>query len=457
MTTPHPSLIPHSNLILVVDDNPTNARVLFDLLEAAGLRVFLAQSGESALDKLQIITPDLILLDVMMPGIDGFETCRRIKASTATKDIPIIFMTALSEPTNKINGFTLGAVDYITKPLQQEEVLARVNVHLRLQTLNKQLHDINQTLEQQIEQRTKELSSTLEQLQQSQLQLVQHEKMSALGQMVAGVAHEINNPVGFIAGNLKPASEYIQDLFDLIDLYQEKFPQSDGDIEDKVESIDLAYIREDLPKLLSSMKEGVDRIRNISNSLRAFSRADTDHQIPFNIHEGIDSTLMILSHRLKAKPNHPGVQVLKNYGALPLVECYPGQLNQVFMNILSNAVDALDDRDQERTYEEMQLNPSTIRIWTETVGADRVRIHIADNGPGMTEDVRSRLFDPFFTTKPVGKGTGLGLSISFQIVTEKHNGKLDFYSAPGEGTEFAIDLPIQQHTVLPVPNTSACS
>jgi two-component system, NtrC family, sensor kinase len=261
--------------------------------------------------------------------------------------------------------------------------------------------------------------------------------MSTLGQMVAGVAHEINNPVMFIAGNLKPASHYIQDLFSLIDLYQTKVSPLDTDIAEKIELIDLDYIREDLPKLLGSMQEGVDRIRNISTSLRAFSRSDTTHHIAFNIHEGLDSTLMILSHRLKSTRSQPGIQVIKDYGVLPLIECYPGQINQVFMNILSNAIDALDDRTAEENH------PNIIRIWTEVLN-DSVRIHIADNGPGMSEEVKSRLFDPFFTTKPVGKGTGLGLSISAQIVVEKHRGKLYCDSAPGKGTEFVIEIPVQQ-------------
>jgi len=431
------------SLILVVDDTPTNAKVLFDVLKDAGFRVLLAQTGESALEKLQVITPDIILLDIMMPGIDGFETCRRLKASESTKDIPVIFMTALSETTNKVQGFKLGAVDYLTKPLQQEEVLARVNAHLRVRNLNRELQQLNQTLEHQVTQRTEELSSALAQIQQSQLHLIQREKMSALGEMVAGVAHEINNPVGFIAGNLAPALEYVKDLFGLVDLYQQKFPNADAEIEAVIAAIDLEYVREDLPKLLSSMREGVNRIRTISTSLRSFSRGDTGHPTDFNIHEGIDSTLMILGHRLKAQPDRSEIQIHKDYGDLPPVECYPGQLNQVFMNILSNAIDALDERDQNRTVEAINNDPSIIRIWTEAIAQSRVAIHIVDNGSGIAEETRSRLFQPFFTTKPVGKGTGLGLSISHQIVTENHHGKLYCHSTVGQGTEFVIEIPLQ--------------
>ncbi|MBD2310546.1 response regulator [Desertifilum sp. FACHB-1129] len=436
------------SLILIVEDNPTNARVLFDVLEAAGFRVLLAQSGESALEKLSAITPHLILLDVMMPGMDGFETCRRLKAAQATQAIPVIFMTALTETADKVKAFALGAVDYITKPIQQEEVLARVNVHLRLQTLNQELQDLNQHLEQQVIQRTVELSSALEQLQQSQLHLVNSEKMSALGQMVAGVAHEINNPVGFLTGNLQPAFNYVEDLLSLIDLYQTKYPQPDSEIEQHIETIDLAFVREDLPSLLTSMKEGIGRIASISNSLRTFSRTDCNRQAAFNLHEGLDSTLMILGHRLKATANHPEIKAVKHYGNLPLVECYPGQLNQVFMNILSNAIDALDEQNQQRAPEEIQANPSQIQIWTEVYQPGWVKVRILDNGPGLSPEARSHLFDPFFTTKPVGKGTGLGLSISSQIVTQKHGGRLYCNSTPGKGTEFVIEIPIQPSVPL---------
>ncbi|HEY9908836.1 MAG TPA: response regulator [Thermosynechococcaceae cyanobacterium] len=433
------------SLILVVDDTPTNARVLFDVLKDAGFRVLLAQTGESALEKLQVISPDIILLDVMMPGIDGFETCRRLKACESTKDIPVIFMTALSETTNKVQGFNLGAVDYLTKPLQQEEILARVNAHLRVRNLNRELQKLNQTLEHQVVQRTEELASALAQVQQSQLHLIQREKMSALGEMVAGVAHEINNPVGFIAGNLTPALEYVRDLFILVDLYQQKFPNADAEIEAAIAAVDLEYVREDLPKLLSSMKEGVNRIRTISTSLRSFSRVDTGHLTAFNIHEGIDSTLMILGHRLKANSDRPEIKIYKDYGDLPPVDCYPGQLNQVFMNILSNAIDALDERDRNRTAEAIKDDPSTIRIWTEAIKERWVGIHILDNGLSITEETRSRLFQPFFTTKPMGKGTGLGLSISHQIVVENHRGKLYCHSDERQGMEFVIELPLQSN------------
>jgi len=281
-------------------------------------------------------------------------------------------------------------------------------------------------------------------LQQTQAQLVQTEKISSLGQLVAGVAHEVNNPVSFVAGNLHHASQYVADLIKHLHLYQQYFPNSPDEIAENAEEIDLEYVLEDLPKMLSSMKVGTDRIREIMQSLRNFSRVDESGKKPVNIHDGLDSTLMILQHRLKAKPERPAIQVVKEYGNLPPVECYPGQLNQVFMNLIANAIDVFDEYNSSRTYTEIERRPNIIRIRTEVLDGNQVVIRIVDNGLGMTEEVRSRLFDPFFTTKPVGKGTGLGLSISYQIVVEKHLGKIECNSASGEGTEFAIAIPISE-------------
>jgi signal transduction histidine kinase len=276
-----------------------------------------------------------------------------------------------------------------------------------------------------------------------QLQLVQNEKMSALGNLVAGVAHEINNPVGFIAGNLQPAQEYVGDLFNLIDLYQEKFPNPGREIETEIEDMDLEYLREDLPKLIGSMQEGVDRIRNISTSLRTFSRADSDRPVSFNIHDGIESTLLILKHRLKASEFRPAIEVVKEYGNLPLVKCFPGQLNQVFMNILANAIDALEESNKGRCFSEIKARPNQITVQTVlSESQNQVLIRIKDNGTGMSNSVKENIFNHLFTTKSVGQGTGLGLSIAYQIVVEKHGGTLTVNSSLGQGSEFVICIPV---------------
>ncbi|MBE9225993.1 PAS domain-containing protein [Phormidium sp. LEGE 05292] len=297
--------------------------------------------------------------------------------------------------------------------------------------------------EARLRQQAQQLQQTLQELQQTQAQLVQTEKMSSLGQLVAGVAHEINNPVNFIYGNIIHASDYIQDLLDLLETYQKHYPTPASEIQDIKEEIDFEFLKEDLPKLLSSMKVGADRIQKIVLALRNFSRMDEAEVKEVDIHEGIDSTLMIMQNRFKEKAGHPGITVIKEYGDLPLIECYAGQLNQVFINIISNAIDALESMNCQKQLAE----PLTIRIGTKRAGNDRILIQIADNGPGMSETVKNRLFDPFFTTKPIGKGTGLGMSISYQIVTEKHLGSLHCNSALGQGAEFLIQIPIRQSKI----------
>ncbi|WP_445304737.1 trifunctional serine/threonine-protein kinase/ATP-binding protein/sensor histidine kinase, partial [Microcoleus sp. Pol7_A1] len=302
----------------------------------------------------------------------------------------------------------------------------------------------NARLYQQSQEYAQKLEFYLNDLKQMQLQLVQNEKMSALGNLVAGVAHEINNPVGFIAGNLEPAQDYIKDLFGLIDLYQKKLPHPDAEIVSEIEAIDLEYVRQDLPKLIDSMNLGVERIRSISTSLRTFSRADRDYKVPFNIHEGIDSTILILKHRLKGNDDRPEIEVVKQYGNLPAVDCFPGQLNQVFMNILANAIDALESSNQGRSFAEIKAKPNSITISsTQKKNQEWVTIGISDNGIGMNQEVKKRIFDHLFTTKIVGKGTGLGLAIARQIVVEKHGGELEVNSVLHQGTEFVILLPVK--------------
>ncbi len=283
--------------------------------------------------------------------------------------------------------------------------------------------------------------AALQNLQQAQLQIVQSEKMSALGNLVAGVAHEINNPTGCIIGNIDFMQNYIQDLFNIIDLYREELPQPSRKLANELANIDLDFLRKDLPKLIKSMNDAADRITSISNSLRTFSRADYESKQEFNLHEGLDSTVMILRHRLKANEQRPAIEIITNYGNIPHLKCFPGQLNQVFMNIIANAIDALEESNQGRSYEDIQTDPNRITIST-SFHHQYIQISIADNGTGMTEAVKQRIFEHLFTTKGVGKGTGLGLAIARQIIVDKHGGKITVNSTPGVGTEFLLELPI---------------
>ncbi|MDB9496480.1 PAS domain-containing protein [Spirulina major CS-329] len=288
-----------------------------------------------------------------------------------------------------------------------------------------------------------ELEKLQRELQRTQSHLIQNEKMSSLGQLLAGVAHEINNPVNFIYGNLRHAEDYVNDILNLLALYQKGYPQPHADIVEEAEAMDLEFLVDDLPQIFSSMQMGADRIKEIVASLRNFSRTDETEVKSMNLHDGIESTLIILQNRLKPRSESPGIQIIKQYSNIPPIDGYPGQFNQVLMNILSNAIDALEERDQHRTYAEIEADPSIIKIATALHPPNYVELSLADNGPGIPTEIQSRLFDEFFTTKPVGKGTGLGLSISYKIITERHHGELVCQSTPGQGTEFIITIPIQ--------------
>jgi len=447
--------------IAVVDDTAANLHLLCNLLEDAGYDVRPFPRGELALKGIAYSPPDLVLLDIQMPEMDGYEVCEKLKSDELTRNIPVIFISALSETFDKVKAFQVGGVDYITKPFQTEEILARVATHLEMYQMKKKLLETNviqaeklaeqnrQLLElnQALEKANRELKNNYEKLQQAQLQLVQTEKMSTLGNLVAGVAHEINNPLGFIQGNLDYALEYIQALLGHLKLYQKQCEVT-PEIQENAEQIDIEFLLKDLPNLITSMEEGVKRIGNISNSLRTFSRSDTVAKIPFNLHDGLESTLLILKHRLKGNEHRPEIEVVKKYGELPEIECFPGQINQVFMNLLANAIDALEEcsgdraalRMQHRCSAYIENNPYQIEIQT-ALKDDKVLVLIRDNGVGMREEVKNRIFEQGFTTKPVGKGTGLGMAIARQIVEETHGGTLTCTSELGKGTEFAIEIP----------------
>lgn len=656
----------HSSLaskpdILLVDDNPQNLRLLRTMLKEYGYKVRATLSGGLALKAVEVVQPDLILLDINLPDMKGYEVCKTLKADQNTADIPVIFVSALDEVLDKVKAFEVGGVDYITKPFDVHEVIVRIRNQLtrffqkkQLIEQQKQLTEQNSQLQllltttkaineasdfqsaleatlcqvcekigwdfgefwipndndatgfeqgnswyasdetfaefirnsksfslitnknlldqicltkqphwltdvsveqgdlfirsqlakevglraclgipivfddqvlavlvffkkeakepeprlielvnalgtqlsslivrkrsesalrilSQLErERALQLEQALKELQNTQAKLVQHEKMASLGQLIAGVAHEINNPTSFIYGNIYQANEYAQDLLYLLKLYQRNYPNPVEEISEQLNDIELDFIAEDFPKLMASMKEGANRINGIVLSLKNFSRLDEAHCKKVNIHEGIDNTLLILQHRLKQQSRRCEIQVFKEYGELPLVGCYPGQLNQVFMNLLSNAIDALEssnigvletedsltntkkigaevegtqeqmERDSEplcMVFKESDGQPETayIRIITEVVETDTVAIRIFDNGSGISAEDVPKIFDPFFTTKPPGKGTGLGLSISYQIIVEKHKGELNCYSTLGQGTQIVIKLPISQN------------
>jgi len=612
--------------ILVVDDIPENLRLLKGLLKNEGYDVRFAPNGKFALASLTQFVPDLILLDVMMPEMNGYELCQQLKTNPKTKNIPVIFLTALNEGADKVKGFQVGAVDYITKPFQAEEVLARVAHHLKLTQLNLQLQKQNQILlqknhqlheaeretrlllevtqyltqastweeaiakiiksicdhifwdygeawlpqdntetlsylanpfathptfrsfcqvsstlqfkpgeglpgtiwqtqtlewieditqdpqklltrqslaldiglksafgmpimvnkqvmailifyqtqptpcqlnivalvqaiasqislliqrkqsELQLQQQAEDLAQALHQLKTTQTQLIQSEKMSSLGQLVAGISHEINNPVSFIMGNIEHLESYIQDLIQIYYGYQQSYPTPPPHLTQLIADLEIDFTLTDLPNVILSMKSGTERITKIVNSLRRFAHLDEAQLKRVDIHDEIESVLTILNNRLKLQPspgiaqvNAPEIEVQRDYGQLPKLDCFAGELNQAFMQIMMNGIDALQERYQS---EKEQLNfPYILSIktqWLQDLG--QAQINISDNGIGIPTEVKSRIFDPFFTTKPVGKGTGMGMAISYQIIVEKHGGSLKCVSSAQE-TTFIIHLP----------------
>lgn len=474
----NPALVPVADL-LVVDDTPDNLRLLSTMLSEQGYKVRKVMSGPLALRVVSVASPDLILLDINMPQMNGYEVCEKLKGDPKTSDIPVIFISALDDVWDKVRAFEVGGVDYITKPFQCEEVLARVKNQLTLRWFSKQLSDQNTRLQQEIcerqqvenalrqsEAREREKSQaielTLSELRRTQSQLIQSEKMSSLGQIVAGVAHEINNPVGFIYSNLFIARQYFQDLCHIVENYQKVCPDSTPEIQAIMAEIDFNFLREDWPKLINSMKAGAERIQEMVLSLQNFSRLNKSDCKSVDIHEGINNTLQLLQYRFKAEITNNSVtqseiEVIKQYGQLPPVTCYGSLLNQVFMNLLLNAIDALDNQSPPRRI--------TIRTevgtgaWKEDIQKENnpqykekipqyVVIRIADNGSGMSENVQKQIFDPFFTTKAVGSGRGLGLAICYQVVVEKHHGQIHCVSAPRAGTEFIVQIPITQEYLL---------
>ncbi|MBD2293408.1 HAMP domain-containing protein [Anabaena sphaerica FACHB-251] len=393
---------------------------------------------------IMIILPVIRSLHKLQIGV------AKIGAGDLNYHLDIKTNDEIEQLADEFNQMTMKLRDFYysleSRVSERTSELFELNQDLQTEIVDRRKAEINLKQSQiQLTQKAQELEQALQELQQTQIQLIQNEKMSSLGQLVAGIAHEINNPVNFIHGNITPLEECFQNLIQLINLYQTYYPQPVDEIQYYMEDIDLPFIVEDTSKIIASLDVGAKRIREIVLSLRNFSRLDEADIKEVNIHEGIDNTLLILQHRIKGKPQEAEIEVIKNYGDLPVVECYPGQLNQVFMNIISNAIDALEEHRNKNSLSDINTCNKRIYIQTKLIKNDRIAIHIVDNGMGIPEESRNRIFDPFFTTKPIGKGTGLGLSISYQVITAKHEGKLQCITTPGKGTEFIIELPIKQH------------
>lgn len=425
-------------LVLVVDDNPMNLQVLGNLLKEGHFRVAIARDGMQALDFVFKKQPDLILLDIMMPGMDGFEVCRRLKKDEQTKQIPILFITALAETENKLKAFALGGEDYITKPFSKEEVLARVKVFIErnkaleeLKTSKGQLVAFNLTLEDMVRKRT-------DKIKQLHASLIIKEKMASIGQLAAGIAHELNNPINFVYTNFITLQENMTDIIEIMESYRklvkgidltENHRLSLEKTKEKETAAHLDFVLKDLDNLFLETRDGFDRISWIINSMRNFSRVDqASDKSEFDINKGIEDTLVIARNEYKYH-----CDIHTQFGEIKAIQCIPQQLNEVFLNLIVNASQAIKEQGRHEN------GNITIKTYMDK---EDVCCEISDDGPGVPKKIASRIFEHFFTTKDIGKGTGLGLSISYDIIVNKHSGQLTV--SPGEmgGAKFMIRLPL---------------
>ncbi len=413
--------------IMIIDDIPENLDLLENMLLSQNFEVRPFPQGEMALKAAAADPPDLFLLDIMMPGMDGYEVCRRIKADIKLRDIPVVFLSAKDETSDKIKAFQVGGIDYITKPFQVEEVLARVENHLRLRHYQKELANKNCYLEQ-----------TLEKLQSAQTQLVQSEKMASLGVLTAGIAHEINNPVNAINSSAIGLKKLLKKLLELLDLQEEIDKNNLESMLKKIilfkEEIQYDELKMGVGILIKNIENGSNRTANIVRSLQTFSRLDDDSVSYSSIHYNLDSTLSLLVHRIKNNIN-----IVKNYGDIPKIYCYPAKLNQVFMNLLTNAIDSVEKRAEK----DLKIITITTNL-VENRNGNFVEIEIADTGTGIDDSIKDRIFEPFFTTKDVGEGTGLGLAITHGIVTS-HEGNISVRNNESGGATFTLLLPVNFH------------
>lgn len=418
-------------VVLVVDDNPSNIKVLGYMLMKEGYRIVIAQSGMEALKYVDLNLPDLFLLDIIMPQISGFELCRMLKKKAKTKDIPVIFITALTNTEDKLKAFQIGGEDYITKPFIQEEVIARINLVIEQRRIKIELQKAREELEHKVEERTQEVKAM-------QSQLIMKEKMASIGLLAAGIAHELNNPINFVYTNFDTLRENACDLRTLLKKYKkiiEKIEPADAlfadlqELNEFEENINLPFILKDLDKLFLESREGFQRISSIIKSMLNFSTVDDSNRlIEFDINRGIQDTLVISRNAYKYHAN-----IVTELGDIPSIFCHPQQLNQVFLNLIVNAAQSIAVQNRE--------DKGTIKIKTYHEG-ENVYCEFSDDGAGVPEEIQARIFEPFFTTKEAGKGTGLGLSISYDIVVHKHNGTLSIKSDKENGTTFYVCLPI---------------
>ncbi len=433
------------SLIMVVDDNPRNLQVLGSLLKENKFRVAVAQDGRTALTYMETRQPDLVLLDVMMPGMDGYEVCRIIKADPLTRDVPVLFITALTDVENKLRGFEAGGEDYITKPFIKEEVLARVRVfserqrsRQEMKAANERLADWNKSLEQAVKKRTLAL-------EKMQSRVVMQEKMASIGQLAAGIAHELNNPINFIYTNFVTLEENVKGIKSILEDYHglrdmigdsEKAQTIVAGIREKEEGIRLDFILKDLSVLFNETREGFKRTSWIINSMRNFSRSDQAGDFsPFDLNKGIEDTLVIARNEYKYH-----CAVVRDLSKLPPIQGIPQQINQVLLNLIVNAAQAIKSQERE--------DKGGIRIST-CVQENMVCCQISDDGPGIPEDLVTRIFDPFFTTKEVGQGTGLGLSIAYDIIVNRHKGQLGLEKSEPGNTTFRVCLPVDSTILKP--------
>ncbi len=424
-----------ATILLIDHDTPTRL-ALQTALQEQGYQVTTTDDRKSALEVVAQLQPHLVIGYGISPQIDSLAIFQQIKNQTNLVQ-PFCLLIAESEQVKlQLHCLDHAVDDFLVTPLDLNEVLLRIRWGLRTQSLTEKVSDHHQ-----------QLTQTVLELERAKEQLIQSEKFSSLGQMVSGITHEINNPVSFVKGNVTHIAGYTQDLMDLIEMYAEDYPEPSEAIQEQIEEMDLEFVREDLPQVIDSLKNGTERIQKLVQSLRNFYKVDDSESKPVDIHSGLDDILEILQAKLKGKAGRQ-IQVVKEYGKLPKVECYPGQLNQVFMNLLNNAIDALEDRRMDNSLPEPTIWIKTEVIPRETspdsATSGAVIIRIQDNGIGIPDPIKDKIFQPFFTTKSRSSGTGFGLSICQEIVVKIHGGKLKCVSPAGEGTEFTVEIPLTE-------------